>query len=205
MSLISHEDHRRVSAAITAAEARTSGEIVAVVTSESAGHLWFAFLAGAVVALLVPWPLIYFTWIAVQWIYPRQLIVFGLVTIALFHRPLRFALLPRDILNRVAHRRAVEQFLAQNMHTTEGRTGVLIFVSVAERYAEIIADTGIHTRLPQSDWQAIVDRLTGEIGAGSPADAFIHAIEAVGAHLARHFPPGSDEKGALPDRLIVLD
>ena len=56
-------------------------------------------------------------------------------------------LIPRSMQRTRAHRRAVEQFLVQNLHTTEGRTGVLIFVSVAERYAEILADHGIHAKV----------------------------------------------------------
>ena len=51
--------------------------------------------------------------------------------------------MPASIKHLHAHRRAVEQFLVQNLHTTSGRTGVLLFVSVAERYAQIVADKAI--------------------------------------------------------------
>jgi putative membrane protein len=113
-------------------------------------------------------------------------------------------MVPTTVKRRHAHGRAVEQFLVQNMHTTEGRTGVLIFVSVAERYAEILADKGIHTKVPQAAWQAIVDELTASIGAGHTADGFVNAIEKSGAILAKHFPPGSADIHALPNHLIVL-
>jgi putative membrane protein len=113
-------------------------------------------------------------------------------------------LVPASVKKSRAHRRAVEQFLAQNMHTTQGRTGVLIFVSVAERYAEILADSGINALVPKSEWQAIVDDLTRQIGGGRAADGFVSAVTAVGKHLAKHFPPGSADRNELPDHLIIL-
>jgi putative membrane protein len=141
----------------------------------------------------------------VQWIYATQLAVFLLLVVVLMPRPIRYALVPASIKKARAHRRAVEQFLAQNLHTTEGRTGVLIFVSVAERHGEVLADTGIDAKVPPGTWQSIVNELTTHIGRGAPADGFVRAITAVGQHLAQHFPPGSADPNELPDHLIVLD
>ena len=203
--LISDSDRKRISEAITAAECRTSGEIVAVIAAESASYLSVPFLVASVIALAVPWPFIFFTWFSVQSIYALQLAVFAAALAATLPRPVRFRLVPRSILTQRAHRRAVEQFLAQNLHTTAGRTGVLIFVSVAERYAEILADAAIHSKVPDHTWQAIVDNMTSAIGQGRAGDGFISAIEAVGAMLAEHFPPGSADRAELPNHLIVLD
>ncbi len=81
---------------------------------------------------------------------------------------------------------------------------MLIFVSLAEHHAEILADTGIDARVPAGTWQKIVDQLTDDIGHGKPADGFITAINEAGRHLAQHFPPGSHDPNELPDHLIVL-
>ena len=64
-------------------------------------------------------------------------------------------------------RRAVEQFLVQNLHTTKGRTGVLIYVSFAERYAEVIADDGIYKKVPPETWERVVRELTHHLGRGA--------------------------------------
>jgi putative membrane protein len=133
------------------------------------------------------------------------MVVFAALLAVLFYRPIRFALVPKATKQLRAHRRAVEQFLTQNLHTTEGRTGVLLFVSVAERYAEILADTGIHKKVPDAEWQGIVDILTKAIGEGRAADGFVAAVEAIGARLAQHFPPGSADATRLPNHLIVLE
>jgi putative membrane protein len=202
--LLSEMDAQRVAEAITAAERKTAGEIVAVVALESSTYLYAPFLWAALVALLAPWPLIYLTWISVQWIFGVQLVVFLVLLMALIPRPIRHRLVPPGVKRSRAHRRAVEQFLAQNLHTTEGRTGILIYVSIAERYAEILADTGIESKVPKGTWQTIVDDLTRHISRHQPAEGFEKAIAACGAHLAAHFPPGTADANELPNHLIVL-
>lgn len=205
MTLFTDEEAKRIAGEIATVEKRTSGEIVAVVAAESSSYLYAPFLWAALVALLVPWPFIYLTWWSVQWIYLLQLVVCALLVVAFWPRDVRMMLVPRKIKHQRAHRRAVEQFLVQNLTTTVNRTGVLIFVSIAERYAEIIPDTGISAKLPPESWQAIVDQLTSDIGDGNPAEGFIKAVHAVGEPLAKHFPPGSDHPPQLPNHLIVLE
>lgn len=204
MGLISAKDEERISAAITAAERNTSGEIVAVVADQSSRYQHIPFMWAALLALIIPWPFIHFTWMPVQIIFLIQLLVFlGLLALA-WHPRVRMALVPKSILNANTRRRASEQFLAQNLHTTEGRTGVLLFVSLAEKRVEIIADSGIDALVPKGTWQKIVDQLTAEIGAGQAVDGFEHAITQIGDQLAAHFPPGDADPNELPDHLIVL-
>lgn len=205
MTLVDEQGRRRIADAITEAEAKTSGEIVAVVAADSSTYLHVPFMWAALVALVVPWPLIHFTWMTMQNVWLIQLLVFLALLIVLFWRPLRYALVPRSTKRLRAHRRAVEQFLTQNLHTTEGRTGVLVFVSVAERYAEILADAGIHRKVPEGEWQDIVDTLTAAIGEDRAADGFVAAVAAIGARLAQHFPPSTADRIRLPNHLIVLE
>jgi len=205
MALFNKDEEDRISDAITVAERRTSGEIVAVVTEQSESYLYVPFLWAALAALIVPWPLVHFTWMRVQDIYLIQLLVFLVLLALLWAKRVRTSLIPKSVRKEHAHRRAMQQFLVQNLHTTRGRTGILIFVSVAERHAEILADTGIDAKVPPGTWQDTVDRLSADIGDGRAVEGFVHAIETCGAHLARHFPPGSDDPNELPDHLIVLD
>jgi putative membrane protein len=205
MPLIDKTQKDRISAAITSAEARTSGEIVAVIAPESASYLSVPFMIAALLALLVPWPFIHFTWMTVQSIYLIQLAVFAALVLALLPRPIRFRLVPRSILDTRAHRRAVEQFMSHNLDTTVGRTGVLIYVSVAERYAEIIADDGLSGKVAKGAWQSIVEDMTESIGAGEPETGLTRAIERVGAILAEHAPGDGASPRRLPDHLVVLE
>ncbi len=203
-NLFTAEDEKRISAAITTAEQKTSGDIVAVVTQSSSSPGYFALLWASLVALLVPWPLIYFTWWTMQWVFGLQVLVF-LALVALFNLDLfRRWVVPAGVAKRWAHQRAVEQFLVQNMHTTASRTGVLIFVSVAERYAEVLADPQIDAKVPPGTWDKLVADLTRQIGQGRAADGFVAAITAAGQLLAKHFPPGANDPHELPNHLIVL-
>jgi putative membrane protein len=204
MSFISAKDAERISAAITKAERNTSGEIVAVVADQSSRYQHIPFMWAALLALIIPWPLIHFTWMPVQWIFLIQLLVFlALLTIS-WHPRVRMSLVPKSILRANTRRRASEQFLAQNLHTTTGRTGVLIFVSIAEKRVEIIADSAIDARVEKGTWQKIVNDFTAEIGARRVADGFEHAIARIGEKLAEHFPPAGFDPNELPDHLIVL-
>ena len=81
---------------------------------------------------------------------------------------------------------------------------MLIFVSVAERFAEILADAAIHAKVPEDVWPTIVADLTANIGRGQAGDGFVRAIAAVGEHLAKHFPPDAGQPHALSNHLIVL-
>ena len=203
-TLFTAEDEKRISAAIVAAETLTAGEIVAVVTRSSSNPGYFALLWAAMVALLVPWPLIYFTWWTMQSVFALQIAVFLTLVTFLTFDPVKRWIVPPVVAKRWAHQRAVEQFLAQSMHTTASRTGVLIFVSVAERYAEILADTQINAKVPPGTWDKLIDDLTRQIGGGRAADGFIAAIAGAGKHLAMHFPPDDHNPNELPNHLIVL-
>lgn len=203
--LISEADQRRIAEVISEAERQTSGEIVAVLAAESSTYLYAPFLWASVVALTLPLVLLLGTWWPASWIYLAQLAAFAAVLTVTLPRPVRYALVPQCVKRARVHRRALEQFLVQNLHTTEGRTGVLIFVSAAERRAEIVADAAIEARVPQDTWQGIVDRLTDAFAKGLHVEGFTTAIEEVGSHLAAHFPPGSCDANKLPDHLIVLD
>ena len=205
MHLISKAEQEQIGEAIVRAEAHTSGEIVAVVTAASDNYLYIASMWAALLALFVPWPLIYMTWLPVQWIFALQVLVFVLTYLLFQWMPLRLMLVPRSVMDNRCHAHAVEQFLAQNLHSARGRTGVLIFVSVAEHYAEIIADEEIYNRVSKEVWQGAVDELILKIRKRDPAGGFISAIERSGDLLAEHFPPGQGDADELPNHLIVLE
>jgi putative membrane protein len=116
----------------------------------------------------------------------------------------RTALVPGHVKRLHAHRRAVEQFLAQNLHTTTGQTGVLIFVSVAEHYVEILADRGVHAHVGADVWERIIADFTQAIRAGRIADGFVQAIEACAQAMAGPCPWRPDDRNELPNRLVEL-
>lgn len=204
MTLVSDTDRARVAEAIARAEAGTTGEIVAVIAPDSGTYLHVPFLWAALAALAVPLPLIFWTWWPIQTIYLLQLVTFVVLACVLMYRPIRFRLVPWTTKQARAHKRALEQFMAQNLHTMDNHTGVLIFVSVAERYATIVADEGINAKVPQETWNAMVARLASSAAAGRYADGFAEAIDTAGALLAEHFPRRPDDRNELDDHIVEL-
>jgi putative membrane protein len=196
-------DHEAVSAAIREAEQRTCGQIVCVLSHSSSAYAHFPILWSSVLALFTPWPLIYFTQWSVQRIFLVQLVIFIIASLALSWMPLRLMLVPRVVQRARAHRAALEQFVVRGVSRTHNRTGILIFVSLAERYARIIADEGIAHKVSGLEWQAAIDALTPHMRDGRIAQGFIAAIERCGAVLAAHAPPDDSVK-ELPDRLYVI-
>jgi putative membrane protein len=199
------EEQAAISEAIARAEQKTSGEIVVVAAVASDGYRSFGVLWSALLALAVPMPFIFASKWPIEIIYLLQLLVFLICLVAFQSKRLRYALVPRAMKRARAHQRAVEQFLAQNLHTTEGRTGVLIYVSFAERFAEVIADAGIYRKVPPSTWEDAVGELTNHLASGSTSEGFLRAIERCGKILAKYFPPGTANTNELPNHLIILD
>lgn len=201
---ISKEDHERIARAIRSAEAKTSGEIVCVLAQTSTQTTALPVFIAAVTALATPWLLMVFTAMTVQRILSLQVVVF-LVFLMLLRLPrVRVALMPRKARRAIAHRVAMEQFMSRGMAGNKDRAGILIFVSLAERYARIVADDEIAARVPQSEWQGAVDALVAHMRDGRIADGFVVAIDACGNELARHFPRAGASRNELPGRIYLI-
>jgi len=202
--MISEADDQRIVQAIRAAEAKTSGELYCVIARDCGGYHLVPIAWAALLALAVPWPLIHFTRWSAGMIYLLQLATFIVAAVILSLPIIRYRIVPKRKLHGRAHIVAMQQFLAQGIHLTEKRTGVLIFASAAERYAEIVADAGINAKVSPGAWANAVSALVSGIKARRPGDGFVAAVELCGAELARNFPPGKLNPNELPDRVVEI-
>ena len=221
---LSEADHDKVSAAISAAEAKSNGEIVAVATPISDAYHDVA-LHWALVPLFAV--LAWAAWrpTALIWWYNfliggwepdptlsqllTLLMVFAALkfTVALLilkWMPLRLALTPGSTKQRRVRRRAVTVFKAAAERRTVGRTGVLIYLSMAERRAEIVADEAILKVTDEHTWGEAMAALIADVREGRPAEGICAAIDRVGAVLAEHFPRSAGDINEIPDKLIEL-
>ena len=204
------EEHARIAEAIRIAEASTAGEIYCVVARRSDGYFFSAAMLVTVSILVISLAVAFLleTW----WFSMRlpifvsaQLLALAAALALIYILPgLRIRLAPRRWQYGRAHENALKQFLARNVHLTAERTGVLIFVSLAERYAEIVADAGIDAKVPQDMWDSIVAGLVDDARNGRLADGFVTAVTAVGALLAEHFPIQPGDVNELDDHLVEI-
>jgi uncharacterized membrane protein len=104
-----------------------------------------------------------------------------------------------------ARERAREVFAQLRVWDTHANNGVLIYVLVAERAIEIVADRGISARVAQDEWQAICDRMRERFAARNYENGAIEGINAVSDLLARHFPSdGAARENELGDAPVML-
>lgn len=202
--LISQIDQTRIGEAIRRAEDQTSAEIVCVLARESSSYNFFPLFWATFVALLAPWPLIHFTLIAADRIFLIQILTF-FAAIALFSiPPVRTALVPLRLRRAESHRKALEQFSLHRLVSAKSQNGVLIFVSLAERWARIIVDEEISEKIPAAHWQTAVDALLAANRAGNIGEGFINAIEICAAELAVKFPPSPAQTNQLPNKIYLI-
>ena len=205
MAFVNEQDRVRIRAAIEAAESKTRGEFVTVIAREADDYLYIPILWAALIALLIPGieQFVQQPWLTAH-TYTTQIVSF--VAIALLFRlpAIKHRLIPKQVQHQRAHRIALEQFLLQNLHATEERTGVLLFVSVAEHYVEILADKGINDRVEPETWNAMVQDFVAQVRAGQVTEGFVRTIEACGDLLQTHFPWREGDRNELPNHLIEL-
>jgi putative membrane protein len=201
---MSPADRERISSAIRAAEAKTSGEIVCVLAQSSSDATALPILIAALASLALPWLLVAFTAMPVLSILSLQIVLFFVLLLILCLPPIRVALIPRRARRAVAYRVATEQFVTRGIARKKDRSGILIFVSLAERYARIIADDGIARHVGPQEWQGAVAALISHTREGRVADGFVTAIDICGEHLARHFPKTGAGHDELPDRIFFI-
>ncbi|HEX8445849.1 MAG TPA: TPM domain-containing protein [Sphingomonas sp.] len=221
---LSDADQSRITAAVTAAEATTDAEIVPIVAAHSDAYhdvvLHWAILAMLVVmaaAAIHPDGLIALrTALDGGWATPPPpgdlitLLLFGVAAIVLIIRllvglpALRYRLTPGATKARRVRHRAVDLFHVGVQAHTGTRTGVLLYLSLAERRAEIVADRAVHAAVPPEAWGDILGALLVAVRAGHTADGMVAAIGAIGETLAHHFPHSGGDAPELPDRLIQI-
>lgn len=190
--------------AINAQEKRTDAELVTVLARQADDYRYVTLLWAALLSLLVPVALLFLP----VWLTPFEalLLQWGilLVLAVLFRlKPVQFRVVPRRLQRMRAAGLARQAFLEQGLHRTRGGTGLLIFVSEAEHYVEILADQGIARHVDDSEWQTIVDAFIARVKAGRVAEGFQECVAACGDKLATHVP-ATESKNELPNHLIVL-
>lgn len=205
MTLLSESEQRQVSEAIDRIEVDTDAEVVTVLAGQADDYKYIPLLWAALIALVVPGLINYFP----GWLEHHQLLLVQwalFVVLAVVFRLPQVAprLIPRSVRHGRACNLARRQFIEQNLHHTDDATGMLIFVSEAERYVEILVDRGIASRVDNGVWEAIVARFTEQVRAGQTLQGFLDCIEACGEQLKKAVP-ATHERNELPNRLVVLD
>ena len=196
---------QRIAAAISKAEQGTRAEFVAAIARRADSYrsnsllaaLAGGLIAGVLAGVFLPWP-------GPAETIAAELAGFLLVfTLAAF-TPLGMLVVPARRQRRLASRLAKLVFLQRGLASTAEHCGVLFFVSRAEHYIEIVPDIGIDQAVEPGAWQRIVDAFTASVKKGEVEQGFLGAIEALGALLAKHYPPEGENPNRIHNRLVEI-
>ena len=222
--LLSAADRALVTDAVTAAETGTDGEIVTIVTKRSSEYRDVPWVVVVLAMLLV---------VALATVDPRlldlplagwgggwgeapsmvarlavlmvaQVVALGVVLLLLRNRAWRVALVPTRVRAARVRARAIRYFKVGAEKRTAARVGVLLYLSLDERLAEIVADAAIHAKVPAERWGDAMVALVDAVRGGRPAEGMAAAVAAIGMIIAEHFPKTEHDRNELPDRLIEL-
>lgn len=216
--------HAIVSSAVAQAELETSGEIVTVLADRSDGYtdvaLWWsiaaAFTAMSAMTLFPEFYLDKLTWLMGGWSHDwTNGELFGLITAVGFLKfigmmliqqwqPLKFWLVPGPVKRTRVREQAIKHFKVGAERRTHGRTGILLYLSMREHRAEIVADEPIALKVPAEVWGEAMADMLGEIKQGHIAQGLAAGVRDVGKVLSEHFPRSEDDQNELPDRLIEV-
>jgi putative membrane protein len=224
MSYLSEAQHKIVSTAVKEAELTTSGEIVTVLADRSDDYtdvaLWWSlglsFTAMSLFAA-IPEPFLNL-WDALiggwshEWTtgeLASMTIGLGLLTFVIVlgaqqWQPLKFLLVPNPLKTSRAHEEAIKHFKVGAERRTAGATGVLIYLSMREHRAEIVADDSIAEKVDAEVWGEAMGDMLVRIRKGQIAEGMAAGVRDVGFVLSQHFPRGEDDENELPDRLIEV-
>ncbi|MBL7044198.1 MAG: hypothetical protein ISR77_36550 [Pirellulaceae bacterium] len=219
--LFTDEQRRRIDQAVVDAEAKTSAEIVPVVATASGRYdraedvvgLWLAIVTAVVLWIWLPRP----GYEAGSWSgCPVMWQIVGLPAgmVAAFVLGavmgskigwLRRLFTPQREMREEVSRRAREVFFDNRIHHTAGATGLLLYVSLFEHMAAVIADQNVLEKLGQPAVDELCAELTNGLHAGHPTDAFCDALASAGRRLGGVLPRAEDDANELADALIALD
>ena len=198
------DEQQRIKAAVQAAEARTSGEIVPMVVDASYDYPRAELIGAGSLALalglLVSWA---FGEASIWWFLPVFLISFFVLQQLIRRCPdIRRRLIHPDELTAEVREKALVCFLEQGLHETRDKTGILILISLFEHRVQVLADSGINAKVPERTWEEIVAIIVAGLKDGNACSATCRAIERCAELLEEHFPTQSDDTDELPNLIL---
>ena len=215
------DEKARIEAAVAEAERQTSAEIVPVIATASGRYdraediagLWCAMILMGLVWWWFPraegggymWG---FSWgtLELPGLIAASVVGFlaGAVTATRVHW-LRHLFTPRTEMREEVVGRARQAFFDNRVHRTAGATGLLVYISVYERMAAVVADDGVTEKLGQPVMDRLCERLVSGIKKGNAAHALCGVIRDAGEQLGSVLPRAEEDVNELPNHLVVVD
>lgn len=202
--MIDKKMQKKIKSKIKEVEEKSSCELVAMITQKSDEYTYIPVVYAAVVALIYPMiHITFFPSINQENIYNIQLIFFA-ITLFIVHNPIvKYALIPKSVKHKRASNNAHKQFIMQGLHKTSNHQAVLFFVSIKEKYVEIIVDSGVSEKIDNEFLEKVVYHFTQKVKEGDFGEGYLDAIEMCTSKLIETFP-SKEHRDVLPNDLIIV-
>lgn len=190
MTKFNSDERKRIHTACEAAEARTSARLVAVTVPVSDRYALYPLVYGAILGLAVLGILaIFWPEMSLRTAFFASGVAFAALSFLFDWLPLRLLLVPKRAKHWECWELAHRSFAARVLAQTDRKPGIVVFVSLGERYVEIVTDRDVDLHIPQTTWDAVIADFTDAARKGRTADGLVAAIGACANELEKYYPP----------------
>ncbi len=201
-AFFTEEAKARATKAVQDVEAQTSAEVVIALRRLSGGYAGSDYLAGAIVAFVALLALLFLPQPFPIASFPLDVaLAFGFGVLISRTVPwVRRLLTSRRTMAENVRVHSLASFVELGIAQTSLRNGILVYVSMFERRAEVVPDIGIDLEALNDPWKEVVARIARAV-AKRDYDAFLEAVRALGPLLSRDMPRADDDVNELPDQV----
>ncbi len=202
--MINQMMQKKIKSKIKEVEEKSSCELVAMITQKSDEYTFIPIMYAAVFSLM--YPMFHFTFFSgtnLENIYNIQLLLFAVTLLIVQNSYIKYLLIPKSVKHKRASHNAHKQFVIQGLHQTSNHQAVLFFVSIKEKYVEIIVDSGVSEKIDNEFLETVVHHFTQKVKEGNFGEGYLDAIEMCSNKLIETFP-SSEHHDILPNDLIIV-
>ena len=202
--LVTQEEQNKIKEAIESFESKSDAEIVTVIAKQSDEYLYIPTLWAGVLAFILPYIYLFFGSLTQKEIALVQLLTFFILATVTRMKPIKMALVPASIKRKRSTNRANAKFVELLQQNSQQNGLVMLYVSEAEKYVQILTDATIAQKVDNGQWSESVDNFITRVKEGNIAQGYLETIVKTSELLTELFPKTKEDRDTLPNHLILI-
>ena len=202
--LVTQEEQNKIKEAIESFESKSDAEIVTVIAKQSDEYLYIPTLWAGVLAFILPYIYLFFGSLTQKEIALVQLLTFFILATVTRMKPIKMALVPASIKRKRSTNRANAKFVELLQQNSQQNGLVMLYVSEAEKYVQILTDATIAQKVDNGLWSEAVENFIARVKEGNIAQGYLETIVKTSELLTELFPKTKEDRDTLPNHLILI-
>jgi putative membrane protein len=202
--LVTQEEQNKIKEAIESFESKSDAEIVTVIAKQSDEYLYIPTLWAGVLAFLSPYIYLFFGSLTQKEIALVQLLSFFILATITRLKPIKMVLVPASIKRKRSTNRANAKFVELLQQNSQQNGLVMLYVSEAEKYVQILTDATIAQKVDNGQWSESVENFIARVKEGNIAQGYLETIAKTSELLIELFPKTKEDRDTLPNHLILI-